>query len=47
MAQATILTATKATPVNAAFATAMTGGSLPSGTYSYRVSATDGGGGET
>lgn len=47
MAQSTLLFATLATPVNAAFSTATTGGTLPAGTQSYRVSALDGAGGET
>jgi hypothetical protein len=47
MAQNTILYAALATPVNAAFSTATTGGTLAAGTYSYRVSALDGHGGET
>lgn len=47
MPQTTILTADLATPVNSAFATATTGGTLAAGTYSYRVSAIDGAGGET
>lgn len=47
MAQTTILYASLATPVNAAFSTATTGGTLAAGTYSYRVSALYGSGGET
>lgn len=47
MAQTTILYAGLATPTNAAFSTATTGGTLAAGTYSYRVSALDGNGGET
>lgn len=47
MAQVTTLPAALATPVNAAFATATTGGTLAAATYYYRVSALDGRGGET
>lgn len=47
MAQNVILYGALATPTNAAFATATTGGTLADGTYSYRVSALDGKGGET
>lgn len=47
MAQTTILQAALATPVNAAFSTATTGGTLAAATYAYRVSALDGRGGET
>jgi hypothetical protein len=47
MAQNTILHGALATPVNAAFSTATTGGTLPAGTHFYRVSALDGKGGET
>lgn len=47
MAKSTILYAAMAAPVNAAFSTATTGGTLAAGTYSYRVSALDGSGGET
>lgn len=47
MAQTTILHGEISTPVNAAFSTATTGGTLAAGTYSYRVSALDGLGGET
>lgn len=39
MTQTAILTPTLATPVNAAFSTATTGGTLVAGTYYYRVSA--------
>lgn len=39
MGQNTILATTLSTPVNAAFSTASTGGSLVPGTYYYRVSA--------
>lgn len=47
MAQNTILHGALTSPVNAAFTTATTGGTLADGTYSYRVSALDGRGGET
>lgn len=47
MGQNTILYAALSTPTNAAFSTATTGGTLAAGTYSYRVSALDGAGGET
>lgn len=47
MAQTTILHGEISTPVNAAFSTATTGGTLAAGTYSYRVCALDGLGGET
>jgi hypothetical protein len=47
MAQTIMLYAALSTPVNAAFSTAITGGTLAAGTYSYRVSALDGAGGET
>lgn len=47
MAKSTILYAALGTPTNAAFSTATTGGTLAAGTYSYRVSALDGNGGET
>lgn len=41
MPQTTILSGALTTPVNAAFSTATTGGTLAAGTYFYRVSATD------
>lgn len=41
MAQSTLLYAALATPVNAAFSTATTGGTLAAATYYYRVSALD------
>lgn len=47
MAQNTILYADLPTPVNAAFSTATTGGTIAAGTHYYRVSALDGNGGET
>ena len=47
MAQSIIIYAALATPVNAAFATAGTGGTLAAATYYYRVSATDSAGTET
>jgi hypothetical protein len=45
--QTIVLHAALSTPVNAAFSTATTGGTLPAGTHYYRVSALDGHGGET
>lgn len=47
MPQNTILQPALATPVNTAFSTATTGGTLAAATYAYRVSALDGRGGET